>query len=155
MRKHLWEEPALDLFGNFQFLCSAALRFEFPSRCIVAHEHEGVPVRVFEAGFHSAPGLRLRWTVKTDPPLGPLLEIGHNIFGNKNNVPGATNKLVFLGVGLWIDKVVFNGSAPDGFGGDIMVMNADGSEIKTILSCLDGCALPDWGPKPKDDSALS
>src|SRR6266478_4139573 len=104
MRKHLWEEPALDLFGNFQFLCSAALRFEFPSRCIVAPEHEGVPVRVFEAGFHSAPGLRLRWTVKTDPPLGPLLEIGHNIFGNKNNVPGAANKLAFLGVGLRIDE---------------------------------------------------
>ena len=52
-------------------------------------------------------------------------------------------------------KIVFNGSTPDGFGGDIMVMNADGSEIKTVLSCADGCALPDWGPKPKDDSARS
>src|SRR5258708_18859730 len=104
MWKHLREELGLNLFGNFQFLCSAALPFEFSSRRIVAHERKGVPIRIFEAGFHTAPGLCLRWTVKADPALGPLLEIGHNIFGNKNNVPGTANELVFLRVGLRSDE---------------------------------------------------
>ena len=40
-------------------------------------------------------------------------------------------------------KIVFN----VGFG-DIAVMNADGSDVNVILSCAEGCALPDWGVKP-------
>jgi Tol biopolymer transport system component len=40
-------------------------------------------------------------------------------------------------------KIVFN----VGFG-DIAVMNADGSDVNVILSCTEGCALPDWAAKP-------
>jgi len=50
-------------------------------------------------------------------------------------------------------EIVFNGGPPTGISGDITVMNTDGSGIKVILSCPDGCALPDWGPKPIEDSA--
>jgi hypothetical protein len=42
--------------------------------------------------------------MKPDTVLRPCLEIGHNIFGNKNNVPGTANELVFLGIQLWSDK---------------------------------------------------
>ena len=46
----------------------------------------------------------LRWTVKTDPALAPLLEIAHDIFGNKNSVSGPPDELVFFGVRRWSDK---------------------------------------------------
>jgi hypothetical protein len=98
------EQPGLNLFSNFQFLCGAALPFKLPSRRIIVHERKGVPIWIFETGIHSAPALCLRWTKKTDPALGPLLKIGHNIFGNENNVPGAANELVFLRAWLWSDE---------------------------------------------------
>jgi Tol biopolymer transport system component len=45
-------------------------------------------------------------------------------------------------------KIVFNGGPPGANPGDIAIMNADGSGVKVILSCPDGCPLPDWGGKP-------
>ena len=71
----------MNLFGNFQFLCSAALRFEFPSRSVVAHERKGVSIRIFKTRFHSTPSLRLGWTTKLDPALRPLLKIRYDILG--------------------------------------------------------------------------
>src|ERR1700720_3900123 len=100
MWQHLREELGLNVFGNFQFLYSSALPFEFPGGRIVAHERKVVPIWVFEAGFYSAPGLCLRWTAKPDPALRPLLKISHDIFGNQNNVSGAADELVLLRVGL-------------------------------------------------------
>jgi Tol biopolymer transport system component len=46
------------------------------------------------------------------------------------------------------NKIVFNGGPPNANPGDIAVMNSDGSGVKVILSCPEGCALPDWGAKP-------
>ncbi len=45
-------------------------------------------------------------------------------------------------------KIVFNGGPLSGNPGDISVMNADGSGVHVILSCPNGCPLPDWGAKP-------
>jgi Tol biopolymer transport system component len=45
-------------------------------------------------------------------------------------------------------KIVFNGGPPNANPGDIASMNPDGSGVKVILSCPDGCPLPDWGAKP-------
>src|SRR5690349_3567364 len=59
----------------FSFLGRAALHFEFPSRRIVAHEHERVSVRVFKPGLYSSPGGCLRRLPETDPSLGPRLQI--------------------------------------------------------------------------------
>ncbi len=39
-------------------------------------------------------------------------------------------------------KIVFNDRS-----GNLLTMNADGSDVQTILSCAEGCALPDWGAK--------
>ena len=61
-------------------------------------------MRIFKTRFHSTPSLRLGWTTKLDPALRPLLKIRYDILGNKNNVSGASNELVFLGVGLWSNK---------------------------------------------------
>lgn len=47
-------------------------------------------------------------------------------------------------------KIVFNGGPLTGNPGDIATMNVDGSGVKVILSCPDGCALPDWGAKPSN-----
>lgn len=41
-------------------------------------------------------------------------------------------------------KIVFNDGA-----GNLLVMDPDGSNVKTILSCPEGCPLPDWGAKAK------
>ena len=41
-------------------------------------------------------------------------------------------------------KIVFN----DGIG-NLLVMDPDRSNVKTILSCTEGCPLPDWGAKIK------
>jgi len=40
-------------------------------------------------------------------------------------------------------KIVFNDGA-----GNIGIMNADGSDVNVVLSCTEGCPLPDWGAKP-------
>ena len=31
---------------------------------------------------------------------------------------------------------------------NLLTMNTDGSDVKTILVCEEGCPLPDWGAKP-------
>ncbi len=41
-------------------------------------------------------------------------------------------------------KIVFN----DGHG-NLRTMNTDGSDVKTILVCEEGCPLPDWGAKTR------
>ena len=103
------------MLRNLQFLCSAAfglqllsnsaaLRVEFPSHLIEAHKRKRVPVVVFEAGEHSTPIRLLRWMMKTNPSLTPVLELGVDILSNKNNLPGSTDELVFLRVGLGSDK---------------------------------------------------
>jgi Tol biopolymer transport system component len=40
-------------------------------------------------------------------------------------------------------KIVFNNRR-----GNLLTMNTDGSDVKTILVCEEGCPLPDWGAKP-------
>ena len=65
-REGLGEESRLHLFGDLQFVSGAAFGFKFRRRSaplrfhrlghfIEAHQREGIPVDIFEAGKYSAP----------------------------------------------------------------------------------------------------
>src|SRR5712692_4761650 len=76
-RQCLREKPGLDLFGNFEFLCSAAfglqppckgpaLRLDGLGHFVEAHQRKGVAVEILETGKDAAPNrsvlrARRRW----------------------------------------------------------------------------------------------
>jgi Tol biopolymer transport system component len=68
------------------------------------------------------------WVGRTDGTR--LQQIAHDLkAGNPSYSPDGT-------------KIVFNDGS-----GNVLTMNSDGSDVKMVLSCTEGCALPDWGAK--------
>ena len=46
-------------------------------------------------------------------------------------------------------KIIFNGQLPSEATPHLFEMNADGTDIRPLSECSDGCPLPDWGAEPK------
>src|SRR5260370_15279133 len=108
LRKRLWKKPCLHEFCNCQFLGYAPfglnllwggtpLCFDLANEVVPPHKRKGISIQIVKASENSAPKRRLRWMVKTNATLPPLLELGHNIFGDKHSISGAADQLVFFG----------------------------------------------------------
>ena len=132
-RQSLREEPGLYLFGNLQFLCGAAfrfqlrgklpaLRFDLPIDLVEAHQLKRVSVHIPEPGEDPAPnrgplfGRRSRRRPlqleapqagrgkKLDAAPAPILILGEHIFGNDHNPGRPADELVLPGLGRGRDQ---------------------------------------------------
>src|SRR6266478_6138490 len=107
----LWEEPGLDVPGEFQLLAQAmfgfrplgmgaALCFDLDVDGVITQKRKGVSIQVFEASGDCTPGLHLRRMVKTNTAGAPFLELGEDVFGQEDDLSRAADKLAFIGAGF-------------------------------------------------------
>src|SRR5262245_20045702 len=65
---------------------------------VATHQNKGVPVEILKPGKGAAPGWCLRWMMKVNPALAPLVELGADVLSRKNDIPALPDEFVFVHV---------------------------------------------------------
>jgi hypothetical protein len=71
---------------------------------VEAYQHKGVPVSIFKTRELSSPFRCMKRMMKLNSSISPFLELDKHVFGDKDNLLGPANEIVFFRAGLGSDE---------------------------------------------------